>query len=45
MNANGKGEGKLSIGTKIQADKDTGTIVLENYGTQPVLLSAVQRVR
>jgi hypothetical protein len=45
MNANGKGEGKLSIGTKIQADKDTGTIVLENYSTQPVLLSAVQRVR
>lgn len=45
INADGKGEGKLSIGTKIQADKDTGTIVLENYSTQPVQLSAVRKVR
>jgi len=44
INRDGKGEGKLSIGTKIQADKDTGTIVLENYSVQPVQLSAVRRV-
>jgi len=44
INPDGKGEGKLSIGTKIQVDKDTGTIVLENYSTQPVQLSAVRRV-
>jgi hypothetical protein len=44
INPDGKGEGKLSIGTKIQVDKDTGTIVLENYSTQPVQLSAVRRL-
>ena len=44
INPDGKGEGKLSIGTKIQADKDTKTIVLENYSMQPVQLSAVRRV-
>ena len=45
VGADGKGEGKLSIGTKIQADKDTGTIVLEDYSIQPVQLSAVQRIK
>lgn len=40
---NGEGEGKLSLATKIIPDKESGTIVLEDYGTQPVLLMAVKK--
>jgi hypothetical protein len=45
LKANGEGEGKLSIATKIVADKENNTIVLENYGTQPALLQGVRRVK
>ena len=40
---NGEGEGKLSLATKIVPDKESGTIILEDYGTQPVLLQAVRK--
>jgi hypothetical protein len=43
LNRDGEGEGKLSLFTKIEADKRNNTIVLENYGTQPVLLKNVRR--
>ena len=43
LNGDGEGEGKMSIATKITADKESNTIVLENYGTQPVLLQSVKR--
>lgn len=43
LNRDGEGEGKLSVATKIVADKDNGLIVLENYGTQPVMLTNVKR--
>jgi hypothetical protein len=43
LNADGEGEGKMSIATKITADKENGMIVLENYATQPVLLNNVRR--
>jgi hypothetical protein len=43
LNPKGEGEGKMSFATKIIADKESGTIVLENYGIQPVLLQAVRR--
>ena len=43
MNRDGEGEGKMSIATKITAEKESNTIVLENYGTQPVLLQSVKR--
>ena len=45
LNRDGEGEGKMSIATKITVDKETNTIVLEDYGTQPVLLKAVKRER
>jgi hypothetical protein len=45
LNKDGEGEGKMSIATRITADKNTKQIVLENYGTQPVLLQSVRRVR
>jgi hypothetical protein len=43
LNADGQGEGKISIATKITADKDHRIVTLENYATQPVLLQSVKR--
>jgi hypothetical protein len=45
LNNDGEGEGKMSLATKITADKDKTTITLENYSTQPVLLQSVKRER
>jgi hypothetical protein len=45
LNPDGEGEGKLSVATKITADKENKIVTLENYGTQPVLLQAVKRER
>jgi hypothetical protein len=44
LNRDGVGEGKMSLATKIAADKENRLIELENYGTQPVLLTSVRRV-
>ena len=41
--SNGRGDGRMTIGTKITADKMTKTIVLENYNVQPVMLNDVRR--
>lgn len=43
LNRNGEGEGKMSLATKITADRTRETIVLEDYGTQPILLNNVRR--
>jgi hypothetical protein len=43
LNRDGEGEGKMSLATKITADKNSNTIVLENYDIQPVLLQSVRR--
>lgn len=43
LNPNGEGEGKMTYATKITEDKKTGSIVLENWGTSPVLLQGVHR--
>jgi len=43
LGPNGVGEGKLSLATKILADRDTHEIVLENYASQPVMLTSVRR--
>lgn len=43
ISPDGEGEGKMSLFTKIAADKRKNTIVLEDYGTQPVQLKAVRR--
>jgi len=42
IDPSGRGEGKITVATKIAVDKN-GQIVLENYGTQPVRLSNVRR--
>ncbi len=43
MKADGTGEGKMSLATKITGDHENGIITLENYSTQPVQLSDVRR--
>src|SRR5262249_25594748 len=43
INANGGGEGKLSLATKITADAENKIVVLEDYANQPVLLTSVKR--
>ncbi len=43
IKANGEGEGKMTYATKITEDKKTGSVVLENWGTSPVLLQGVHR--
>jgi hypothetical protein len=45
LNKDGEGEGKISLATKIIPDKNSNTVVLENYETQPVLLQSVKRQR
>jgi hypothetical protein len=39
----GKGEGKMSLATRIMFDKKRNTIVLEDYKSQPTLLQEVKR--
>jgi hypothetical protein len=45
LGRDGTGEGKMSLATRILPDKRHNTIVLENYGTQPVLLTSVRKER
>jgi len=39
----GQGEGKMSVATKITADNEHKTIVLEDYANQPVMLHDIKR--
>jgi hypothetical protein len=43
LNRDGAGEGKLSIFTKVEFDKKRQAVVLENYGTAPVMLTSVRK--
>ena len=43
LNAEGEGNGTMSVATKITADKETKTIQLENFSTSPVMLTTVKR--
>jgi len=45
LNADGAGEGKMSLATRITAEKETKTVILEDYANQPVLLQSVKRER
>ena len=42
LDKNGKGVGKASVATQITQDPD-GTIVLENFSSQPVMLNDIRR--
>jgi hypothetical protein len=41
----GEGEGKMSLATKITTEDNGKTIVLENYSSQPVMLTSVKRAK
>jgi hypothetical protein len=43
LNNDGEGEGKISLATKIIADKENNIVTLENYDIQPVMLTHVKR--
>jgi hypothetical protein len=43
IDKNGEGEGKMSLATKITGNKEGKMITLENYQSQPVLLTKVKR--
>jgi hypothetical protein len=43
LDNHGEGEGKMSLATKITADKENNIVVLENYDLQPVLLNNIKR--
>jgi hypothetical protein len=45
VNDDGEGEGKLSLATRVTADRSGRNVTLENYDTQPVLLQGVKRER
>jgi hypothetical protein len=45
LNADGEGAGKMSLATKIIADKEANIITLENFDLQPVLLKNVKHER
>jgi hypothetical protein len=42
VNAEGKGEGKMAVATKINFDKAKKTMELENYASEPVRLQNLQ---
>ncbi len=44
VDKDGNGVGKASIATKITQDRD-GTIVLENFSSEPVMLNGVHKVK
>src|SRR5205814_2577739 len=43
LNRDGEGEGKMSLATKIIADKENNIVTLENYDISPVMLNNVKR--
>jgi len=43
LNKDGEGEGKMSLATKIIADKENNIITLENYDISPVMLNNIRR--
>jgi hypothetical protein len=45
LDKNGKGEGRMSVATKLSMSKDGKTLELENYSTQPVILEQVSEQR
>jgi hypothetical protein len=42
LNRDGEGEGKISLATKIIADKENNIVTLENYDLQPVMLTGIK---
>jgi hypothetical protein len=45
LDAEGKGSGQLAIGVQLELDAATNTLVIENFGTEPVRLLNVRQTR
>ena len=45
LNKEDKGEGKMLAGTQVYIDPKTKSIVLENYGQQPVRLNEIHKLK
>jgi hypothetical protein len=43
IGSNGRGEGRMAVGAKVSMDKETKTIVLENFNATTVMLNDVRR--
>jgi hypothetical protein len=44
LDKDGKGQGKLAGGAKVEFDKESNTVEIENYGIEPVRLTEVKVV-
>ncbi len=45
LNKDNEGEGKMSVATKISLSKDKQQLELENYGSEPVRLNNIHRIK
>lgn len=45
LDSEGKGAGQLAIGVQLELDSDTNTLVIENFGTEPVRLLNIRQTR
>jgi lipopolysaccharide export system protein LptA len=45
INAQGEGEGKFAVATRITYNKDKQVIELENYSSEPVRLTTIRAER
>lgn len=43
VDAEGNGEGQLAMGVKLSVDMEKKTLVIENFGTEPVRLTKIHR--
>jgi hypothetical protein len=43
LDENNEGEGRLAVGVKVMYDKETRTIKLENYSSEPIRLSEIRK--
>jgi hypothetical protein len=45
LNKDNEGEGKMSVATKISLNKDKQQLELENYGSEPVRLNNIHKIK
>ena len=45
VDAEGNGEGQLAMGVKLAVDMEKKTLVVENFGTEPVRLTKIRRLK
>jgi hypothetical protein len=43
LDAEGKGEGQLAMGVRLDVDHEKKQLVIENFGTEPVRLMSVNK--